>query len=395
MPAKLTVWKCSLLAFWLVGCSESAATEPRGPGGGGDAGHAGDSGGGSDAGDSGSVWRPVDPALAAKFEAALGAARAEQDLPGLAIAIAYRDSRELWFSSTGYADVARQAAWLPTGESRIGSVTKTFTTAIVMQLFEEGRLSLDDKIESWVPGWYQGPTLKHLLGQTSGIASYNYIASFDMSRAWTPTELVQWAYDHEPNLRFTPGTRWEYSNTNFVLLGMVIEKVTGKPYPEALRTRVFEPLSLDMRLAASGDDSPELVRCYRGTPPVDNSTEQDPSYGWAAGGIVSTATDLVRFIVALYGGEHLSSASLDAMITPNGLPTPEQEDYGLGTLIQNDNGEGLTLVGHSGGLGGYQTDAYYLLEKNVAVVLMSNWLETDLRKASAHAWAAVLGIPYP
>jgi D-alanyl-D-alanine carboxypeptidase len=376
--SKIGACKWCLLLASLAGCSEGASTKPN------------------DLGDpGGNDWGVVDPPLAAQFEAALGTARAEQDLPGLGMAIAYRDSRKLWFSSAGYANLTTQAPWLPSNESRIGSVTKTFTAAIIMQLSEEGLLSLDDAIESWVPGWYEGPTLRHLLGNTSGIASYNYVGGFDLSRAWTPVELVQWAYDNEPNLRFVPGTQWEYSNTNFVLLGMVIEKATGRAYGDALRTRLLEPVKLDMRLALAGDDSQELVRCYTGSPPVDSSDAEDPSYGWSAGGIVSTPTDLVRWIVALYGGELLSNPSLEAMTTPNGLPTPEQEDYGLGTVIEQDPGNGLTLVGHTGGLGGYMTHAYYLQEKDVAVVVMSNWRETDLRAASNHAWAAVLGIPYP
>lgn len=372
MLTKIGVWRWPVLLSCLVGCSESVPATPRDP-----------------------AWGPVEPALAARFQQALEAARAEQDLPGLGMAIAYRDSRQLWVSSAGFSNLTTQAPWLPTDESRIGSVTKTFTAAIVMQLAEEGMLSLEDTIETWVPGWYQGPTLRHLLGNASGIASYNYVGSFDPSRAWTPGELVQWAFDNEPSLRFVPGTQWEYSNTNFVLLGMVIEKATGQSYRDALQTRLLQPLDLDMRVALSGDDSPELVRCYSGVPPVDISDAEDPSYGWSAGGIVSAPRDLARWIVALYGGELLSSASLESMITPNGATTPAQEDYGLGTFIENNDGSGNTLVGHPGGMAGYETHAYYHEEKDVALVLMSNWRETDLRAASAHGWAAVLGIPYP
>lgn len=340
-------------------------------------------------------WRDVEPGLAARFQTALENARAEQDLPGLAMAVAYRDQRQLWVSATGSSRLATEAAWRPSDESRIGSVTKTFTAAIVMALADEGLLSLDDTIETHVPGWYEGPTLRQLLAHTSGIASYNYIGGFDMSRAWTPDELVQWAFDREPALRFAPGTAWEYSNTNYVLLGMVIERVTGMSYADVLRLRVFEPLSLDMRLALSGDDSPALVRCYEGSPPVDSSTTHDPSYGWAAGAIVGTPSDLARWIVALYGGEIVSRPSLVAMTTPSGVTSADVEDYGLGTIIENGDGGGQTLVGHTGGIGGYMTHAFYLNDANVAVVVMGNWREIDLRAAATHAWAAVLGVPYP
>jgi D-alanyl-D-alanine carboxypeptidase len=237
--------------------------------------------------------------------------------------------------------------------------------------------------------------LRNLLGHTSGIVSYNYVGSFDMSKAWTPAELVQWAWDNEPNLQFEPGTKWEYSNTNFVLLGMVIEKATGETYADVLHERLFQPLAFDMRLASSGDDSPALVRCYAGTPPVESSHSDNPSYGWSAGAIVSTPTDLARWTVALYGGELLVGSSLQSMTTPSGVTTGDQEDFGLGTFIENDDGSGYTLVGHTGGIGGYTSYAYYLQQQNVALILMSNWRETDLRAASSHGWAAILGIPYP
>jgi D-alanyl-D-alanine carboxypeptidase len=216
-----------------------------------------------------------------------------------------------------------------------------------------------------------------------------------MSQPWTPEELVQWAYDNEPELRFEPGTAWEYSNTNFVLLGMVIEKATGQSYGDVLRTRLFEPLDLDMRLALSGDDDPNLVRCYEGSPPVDHSDAADPSFGWAAGGIVSPPTDLARWTIALYGGELLSAASLEAMTTKSGISAPNQEDHGLGTFIEDDDGSGLVLVGHPGGIGGYQSCAYYLQSDEVALIVMINRIPADIRAAATHGWAAVLGVEYP
>jgi D-alanyl-D-alanine carboxypeptidase len=378
----------ALLLLAVAACSE-ASGESSGPGEAGDLPAAC----GDDAGCTTGSWGPVEPALGDQLQAALEAARAEQDLPGLAMAVAYRGSRQLWASATGFANLSTQTPWRPGDQSRIGSVTKTFTAAIIMQLSEEGALSLDDAIEKWVPGWYEGPTLRQLLGHTSGIVSYNYVASFDMARAWTPEELVKWAYDNEPSLRFAPGTQWEYSNTNYVLLGMVIEKVTGQSYEDSLRTRLFEPLGLDMRLAQSGDDDPRLVRAYSGTPPLDHSDAADPSFGWAAGAIVSTPTDLVRFVEALYGGELLSSESLELMTTPSGVTAADQEDFGLGTFIESDGEH--TLFGHTGGIGGYQSYAYYLEPEDVALVVMSNRLPTDLRAASSHALAAVLGIDYP
>jgi D-alanyl-D-alanine carboxypeptidase len=196
-------------------------------------------------------------------------------------------------------------------------------------------------------------------------------------------------------LWFPPGTRWEYSNTNFVLLGMVIEKATGMSYADVPQKRLFEPLELDMRVAQSGDDSPELVRCYTGSPRVDTSTPQDPSYGWSAGSIVSKPADLARWLVALYGGDVVSNASRQAMTTPNGLPTP-----GAGGLrTRHRHRERRWQRSHARRAHRWPRRLHdarvYLEQKHVAIALMSNLTDTDLRAASAHGWAAVLGIPYP
>ncbi len=366
--------------MWLVGCGGEASKATK-------------------TWDPSEPWQQIDPALANRFQAALENARAEQNLPGLAMAVAYRDSRELWVSATGMADVDEQTPWQASNESRIGSVTKTFTAALVLRLEEEGMLSLDDPIEAWVPGWYSGPTLTQLLNHTSGIASYNYTDTpFDESASWTPQELVGWAYEQEPELHFTPGTQWEYSNTNYALLGLVVEAVTGESYRAALDRWLLEPTGLDRpRLARSGDDSATLVRCYEGIPAVNITSTIDPSFGWAAGGLVSTPEDLASWTVALYGGGVLAPDTLTLMTASSGVVTDDFEDYGLGTIIEDGSGDDseYTTLGHTGGIGGYTTFAFYLQELDVALIMMSNWRETDLRAASMHGWAAILNVPYP
>lgn len=334
-------------------------------------------------------WGPVDAALAAKLQAALEAARNEQQLPGLAMAAAFRGTRQLWVSTSGHSLLEPATTWQPADEFRIGSVSKTFTGAVMMQLADEGRLSLEDPLEKWVPMTYSGPTLRHLLGNRSGIVSYNYVGSFDTSRAWTPPQLVSWAISHEPALRFTPGQKWEYSNTNFVLLGMVIEKATGQRYEAVLKERLFGPLRLEhTRLAHSKEDAPPLVHGYEGTPPVDSSSRLDPSFAWSAGGIVSTPADLASWTVALYGGHLLSPTALTEMVTKSGETPAGQEDYGLATQLQA--GDGHTLEGHTGGIGGYSTYAFFLEPEGVAVVMMSNRNPTDLKAASQHIFRVLV-----
>ena len=339
-------------------------------------------------------WRAVSDRREADLTEALERARAGQELPGLAMAVAFHDDHTLWTGATGSANLDPSLAWEPRHTSRIGSVTKTFTAAIVHQLIAEGRVQLDDPLERWVPGGFTGVTVRQLLGHSSGIVSYNYVGGFDTSRAYTPQELVDWAYVHEPTLRFTPGTRFEYSNTNYVLLGLVIEAATEDTYAHQLQTRLFDPLQLgSMRLSGSGEPvDPALVHCYSAAPMVDTS-DVDPSFGWAAGSIVSDAGDLARWNDALYLGDVLDEAGLDAMITPAGLTGPDETPYGLGAFHEQD--DTYTSVGHTGGMAGYLTYAYTLLDPPATVVVMANRSGVDLREAAGYGWGVVLDVEIP
>lgn len=333
-------------------------------------------------------WDAVDADTAATLQSALEAARAEQGMPGLAMAVAFREEHTLWVGTDGLADVEAGRAWVPDDTFRIGSVTKTFTTAAVFQLVEEGVLGLDDPIEAWVPGFYAGPTLRHLLGHSSGIPSYNYIGDFDASQPWTPTALVQWAVDHESALHFEPGTQFEYSNTNYILLGLAIEAATGQSYEDVVNERFLAPLHLDATvLAHSGDPAP-TVRSYDADG-VDVTGDADPSMGWAAGGLVSTPADLALWQLALHESV-LSAESWEAMTTPGGLTGPEESEYGLGAFHEGDGT--LDIYGHTGGIAGYATFAYILDDPRVALVVMSNEQPTDLRAASIWAWSAILDL---
>lgn len=336
----------------------------------------------------GTAWNGLDDAKIAELEAALEGARAEQELPGLAMAVATQD--ELWVGTTGLAEVATERAWARDDPFRIGSVTKTFTTAAVLQLASEGALSLDDPVQQWVPGYWAGPTVAHLLGHSSGIASYNYIGSFDGSRAYTPVELVEWAWEREPELRFEPGSDWEYSNTNYVLLGLIIEAATGTSYEAAVEARFTEPLGLDAtRIAGAGDQDPALVRSYDEAG-NDITWSQDASMGWAAGGGESTPAQLARWTVALHGGDVLTDAHHDFMVLPAGLTGEGESDYGHGAFYESDGT--YTIYGHTGGIAGFATYAYYLEDPGIALVVMSNRQPTDLRDASTWGWAAILGL---
>ena len=332
---------------------------------------------------------------APSFQAQLDKAVQILELPGAAMSAVSVGDRTIWSGASGHEDLAKETAWSPQARFRIGSVTKTFTTALLLQLVGESVVSLDDPLETWVPGFYDGlgVTLRHLVTNTSGIVSYNYVGSFDDTRPWTPQDLVEWAVANEPSLRFAPGSKWEYSNTNFVLVGLVIEAATGLSFEEALDQRILGPLGLtETYLAGSGDSHPDLVPCYDAAG-TNITGKADPSFGWAAGAIVSTPADMARWAGALYGGGFLAPDLLSLMLTPSITTEDRGVDYGMGTFIEDDGSN--AIYGHTGGIGGYLTYMYFARNQKTAVVVMTNVLETDLRELSAYGWSVVMDFEYP
>ena len=189
---------------------------------------------------------------------------------------------------------------------RVASVTKTFTATIVLQLVDEGKLGLSNTLESHLPGVVpRGDeiTIRHLLQHRSGLVNYTAYAweeNASKSPSTRPIDVLRFA-GSKP-LAFKPGSRWSYSNTNYIALGLVIEQITGRSYADELERRIFRPLSLD---------DTELPRTRR-LPDLDDGG-LNPKTAWAAGGIVSNAGDLSRFYSALLSGRVLSSASLARM----------------------------------------------------------------------------------
>ena len=339
-------------------------------------------------------WSRTDEPTRQALTAALGRAHDDSDHPGIAMAVAYADQRLLWTGAVGHARLEEPQLWAATRRFRIGSVSKTFTAAAVLQLIHEETVDLDDPLERWVAGFYDGRgiTIRHLLTNTSGIPSYNYVGSFDDTQVWTPEELVSWSVTHGDGLAFEPGTQWEYSNTNWILLGLVIENATGNTYDAVLDERFFGPLGLHDTYVASDNDDPEVVDCYdeRG---VDITGQAHPSFGWAAGGIVSTPSDLAVWAASLYGGDVLNPTMLQWMTTQTNLPDGTVVDYGMGAFVERDGSD--ALFGHSGGIGGYLTYMFYWAPSRIALVVMVNQMEAELRHLAGYGWSVPLEFLHP
>ncbi|QNE19171.1 beta-lactamase family protein [Kribbella qitaiheensis] len=282
------------------------------------------------------------------------------------VLVHYRDDDGPWVGASGVAEIGSPAPIDSAGSFRIASVTKTFTATVALQLVGEGVLGLDDPVERWLPGMVPGGdgiTLRHLLSHTSGL--YNYTSDLpdaagivrDRSLHWDPARAITMATGHDP--LFEPGATWSYSNTNYVLLGLVIEAATGNSYATEVGNRILTPVGLQ-QTSLPGDEVALPEPHARGYLPVDGElvdiTEFNATQAWSAGGLVSTATDLNRFFAALLSGELLRPAELRAMQTTR----PADADFHAGGLgISRLTLPNLVVWGHTGGIFGYSTWSYH------------------------------------
>lgn len=266
------------------------------------------------------------------------------------------------------------------GRFRAGSVTKTVTATVVLQLVDEGRIGLDDPVAGVLPRFDLDPriTVRMLLQQTSGLFSYSGDLDADGDlvpgiagtldqmmagrfRSYEPDELVRYALDRPA--RFEPGTAWSYSNTNYTLARLVIEAVTGRPFADEVQSRILRPLGMRDTIVPgdrTGIPGPHARAYYRfpdGT--VEDVTRMNLSGLAGAGDLISTTADLDRFLSALLSGELLSPALLEEMRTPfPGSGGASHGEYGLGLFVL-DLGPGCgVVVQHGGSVPGYATLMY-------------------------------------
>ncbi|GAA2435028.1 serine hydrolase domain-containing protein [Actinomadura vinacea] len=268
----------------------------------------------------------------------------EGGVPGIVAEI--REGRGRWFGSAGVADTETGRERAPQERFRIGSTTKTFVATVILQLAAEHRLSLDDTVDEWLPGRVRGHghdggkiSIRRLLDHTSGIFSYTEDPEMVNSHeSHTPDLLVDIAMAHPP--AFEPGTDWGYSNTNYILAGLLVERVTGQGLADQIAQRITRPLGLDGTYLPSGADptiqEPHPRHYTKLLDPapdaeIHDATELDSSMFWAAGSMISTTGDLHRFFSELLGGRLLPPAQQGEMFTT--VPTKNwipDTAYGLG-----------------------------------------------------------------
>ena len=296
-----------------------------------------------------------------RFQAALDAARAEAAAFGVTFA-AVRDGELLWSGSSGRARDGRSAL-SPDTELVIGSVTKTFVAATILQLVEEGRLELDDPVRLHLPllrDLNAEITLAELLDHTSGLADlFNDTTRTGLEEhpehAWTADEIL--GALHEP--WYAPGEGWAYANTNYYLLGMVVERVTGESLADEIDRRFLDPLGLEATHLLNGTVGGPLEPAWT-------------TIFWASGAMAASAADLARWGDALYGGTVLDPSTRRAMLRLN------SHDYGLGVQLVEVDGE--PGYGHTGLLNTYTTLLYHVPAEDVTIALLVNRSHVDLGK---------------
>jgi D-alanyl-D-alanine carboxypeptidase len=300
-----------------------------------------------------------------------------------------RNGDKVWRGSSGTTDMNGDQPPPPGASFRAGSITKSFTATVVLQLVGEGKLSLSDSVDRRLPGLLRDGgtiTVKNLLQHTSGLPEYTTgLVDRDgipkeRYRTWSPKELVEKAEKLPRD--FAPGARYEYSNTNYIVLGMLIEKVTGRSYGTEIEERILRPLGLTHTWLPGA--SPEMkgphahayvaVKKNGGRGRVD-ITRFNPTIAGAAGEIISTAGDLNRFYRALLGGELLRPAQLKEMKQPG--PSGE---YGLGLEVTHLPCG--TAYGHTGETPGYITASFISADGTRQVTLSTTPFSGDSEAAA-------------
>ena len=317
-----------------------------------------------------------DPATAASRIDAKLAPLLKADEAGATVIVTV-DGKTVFRKAYGFADYEKQLPLQPDAVMRLGSITKQFTAAAVLLLEQDGKLSVDDDLAKHVPevpSATKPTTLRHLLNHTSGIMSYTSMPGFVSVNTRDVTLAEAVAYFKDEPRRFQPGEKHEYSNSNYLLLGLVIERVSKMPYHEFMAKRIFEPLGLDST-AYEGHERRGAkrvaghARLMAGGKPVP---AREISMAWpaGAGGLVSNVDDLARWDRAITENKLLSKESWTRMMTPPKLESGASTRYAFGFVATRIRDR--TAIAHGGGIDGFQTSAIRLPDDGVYMAVLMN-----------------------
>ncbi len=324
----------------------------------------------------------------------------------------YHDQTGMWIGASGKADLHNNIDMKSCNISRVGSTVKMFTATTILKLMEEGKLNLDDKISSYMEGDVINKienadvaTIRQLLQHSGGI--YNYIQNLnfqtaslnDFIREWKPEDLLCYAYNQ--SAYFRPGEDVRYSNTGYILLGMLIEKIEGKPFYKVFEDKIFVPLGLSMTKFAAEDHIPYgIVRgyidIYSNLQVIESTYFSGWDYYTADGGLISNPYDMSVFFRALVNGQIINSNSLDQMLTWKTPQDPDTEffpiSYGLG-IFKIETAQGIAYM-HSGDAVGYYANMIYFPDDHTTIVyaVNSNYGKIDQFVSTKEAMEKIFSI---
>lgn len=311
--------------------------------------------------------------------------------PGATFGVALADG-ESFGLAVGYSDRDAKTPMKPDDRMLAGSTGKTFAAAMALQLVKEGKIGLDDKIEKYIgkEPWFnrlpnaKGVTVRMLMNHTSGLVRYEFKKEFtdyltaNPMKEWTPEERLAYLFDAKAP--FEAGKGWDYSDTNYIVLGMIIERVTGKKFYDEARRRFIKKFKLNDTIAQEGPVMPGVVQGYAGPnnpfggkdAMIENGKfSVNPQLEWTGGGWASTGHDLARWAKLYFEGKAFDASLLPQML--DGVSAPmlgKDTKYGLCVIIRNTTA-GVSY-GHSGFFPGYNTDMMYFPDKKIAVAVQVN-----------------------
>jgi CubicO group peptidase (beta-lactamase class C family) len=297
-----------------------------------------------------------------------------------------KDGAIIYEKYAGYSDPRAKESFTDSTSIHIASSGKTFTGMAVLRLVQENKLSLNDQLERFFPGFpYPGVTVEMLLNHRSGLPNYVY---FMPKKEWknkyvTNEDVLNYMMTQKPNRSFTPDRRFSYSNTNYVLLAMIIEKVSGRSFPDYMKTKFFEPLGMKHTYVFTMNDTAGVISSYQANGARWDNDFLEGTYGDK--NIYTTPKDLLKWDQAFYTDQLIRRSLLDTAYTPYSNERPSVHNYGLGwRLLMLPNSK--KVVYHNGRWHGFNAAFARLIEEKVTIIVLGNKYNSRIYSTARKAY---------
>jgi len=297
-----------------------------------------------------------------------------------------KDGAVIYEKYVGYTDLRKKDSLTPVTPLHIASSGKTLTAMALLRLVQENKLSLDDSLQHFFPGFpYPGITVKMLMNHRSGLPNYIYFMETEKKnlKYVTNNDVLNFLMTKKPNRSYKPGTRFNYSNTNFVLLALLIEKISGKTFPVFMKENLFDPLQMKNTYVFSLADTLNAAPSFNHNGGYWQNDMMEGTFGDK--NIYSTAQDLLKWDQALYTGQYLTKAFIDSAFTPYSNERPSIHNYGLGwRMLMIPNGK--KVIYHFGRWHGFNAAFARLPDEKVTIVILGNKYNRNIYKAASKAY---------